>query len=330
MLEHGGKLREAAHRFGHPQEGWIDLSTGLNPHGYPAPSLPADAWQRLPEVDPALAAAACLYYGAPAMLAVAGTQAAIAALPTLRAPSRVVVASPSYAEHAYHWGLHGHALREVPYESLAAQVDDCDVMVVCNPNNPTGFTLPPAQLRDWAARLAERGGWLVVDEAFGDCAPQLSVAASCTAPGLIVLRSIGKFFGLAGARVGFVGAQAALLARLEDQLGPWTISGPAQLIARAALADHAWHTRERMRLDADGARMRMLLARHGIAAAGTPLFHWWQEERPEAFHHHMAERGIWVRLFSRAARGIRIGLPANDNEWTRLQTALNEWSDKPC
>lgn len=330
MLEHGGKLQEAARRFGHPREGWLDLSTGLNPHGYPAPPLPPHAWQRLPESDPALAAAACLYYGAPAMLPVAGTQAAIAALPALRAPSRVAVAAPSYAEHAHHWSLHGHALRETPYESLAAELGNCDVMVVCNPNNPTGFTLAAAQLRDWADDLASRGGWLVVDEAFCDCAPHLSVAASCTRPGLIVLRSIGKFFGLAGARVGFVGAEPALLARLEDKLGPWTISGPAQLIARAALEDRAWQAQARKRLDAEGTRMRSLLARHGIAAGGTPLFHWWPEARPEAFHRHMAERGIWVRLFSRAARGIRIGLPAAEHEWTRLDTALNEWTDKTC
>ena len=330
MLEHGGKLRDAARRFGVPKDGWIDLSTGLNPNGYPAPALPPQAWQRLPETDPALIDAACRYYGAPSMLAVAGTQAAIAALPTLRPPSRVVVAAPSYAEHAHHWSQHGHALREAPYETLDAHVPDCDVMVLCNPNNPTGYTLPPAMLRDWADQLAQRGGWLVVDEAFCDCAPQLSIAASSGRPGLIVLRSVGKFFGLAGARVGFAAAEPRLLARLEDRLGPWTISGPAQHIARAALEDRAWQARTCEQLGAAGERMRELLARHGIAASGTALFHWWPEERPEAFHRHMAERGIWVRLFTRAARGIRIGLPAAAHEWTRLDAALTEWTDKTC
>lgn len=326
MLEHGGKLREAALRFGRALPDWIDLSAGLNPNGYPAPALPPDAWQRLPEDDPLLLAAACAFYGAPRLLAVAGTQAAIQALPALRRPSRVTVAAPSYAEHAHHWARHGHALREVPYGALEHAVDQSDVVVLCNPNNPTGATVPAAQLLYWAARLAERGGWLVVDEAFGDTMPELSIAPHSARPGLIVLRSIGKFFGLAGARVGFVGAHADLLEQLADRLGPWTVSGPAQHIARAALEDGTWQAQARSALNRDGKRMRGLLAHHGIDAQGTPLFHWWPMEYPEGFWRHMAERGIWARLFTGPARGIRLGLPANDTAWTRLGQALTDWT----
>jgi cobalamin biosynthetic protein CobC len=324
VLEHGGNLREAAIRFS--RSDWIDLSTGLNPHGYPPPALSADAWHRLPETDPELLRAATNYYGAPLLLAVAGTQAAIQALPRLRPPSRVVVAAPSYAEHAHHWAQHGHILREVPYAQLEAALPTCDVMVLCNPNNPTGATIAPERLRDWALQLAARGGWLVVDEAFGDTARELSVAPWSEQPGLIVLRSIGKFFGLAGARTGFVGAHHALLTRLADTLGPWTINGPAQQITRAALEDSAWQHETRMRLMVDGARLRQLLTRHAIASEGTPLFQWWPEPRPELFWRHMAERGLWVRLFSRAARGIRIGLPPDEAAWRRLDIALNEWN----
>lgn len=326
MLEHGGNLRQAALRFGRPLASWVDLSAGLNPHGYRVPPLPPTAWHRLPEPDPELLSAACRFYGAPAMLAVAGTQAAIQALPALRPPSRVVVAAPSYAEHAHHWAMHGHTLREVPYQVLDAAIPGCDVLVLCNPNNPTGATVPAARLLKWATQLAERGGWLLVDEAFGDMAPELSVAASAGQPGLIVLRSVGKFFGLAGARVGFVGAHHALLSQLEDKLGPWTISGPAQQMALTALGDTCWQAQARMNLEAGGARMRALLDKHGIAASGTPLFHWWPEQHPEAFWRHMAERGIWVRLFTGAARGIRLGLPADEPSWNRLDIALTEWS----
>src|SRR5690242_3934573 len=130
MLEHGGNLNEAARAYGRPREQWLDLSTGINPHAYPVPQLPADAWHRLPEPDTALVDAAKAYYGAPHMLPVAGTQAAIQALPRLRKPSRVVVAAPAYAEHAHCWAQGGHALREVAYEDLDAAVEDCDVMVV--------------------------------------------------------------------------------------------------------------------------------------------------------------------------------------------------------
>ena len=326
MLEHGGNLRDAALRFG--RDDWLDLSTGINPRWYPAPPLPDNAWHRLPEADPDLARAAQSYYGAPLMLPVAGTQAAIQALPRLRKPSRVTVTAPSYAEHAHHWSDHGHTLTQTPYAELDAAVAANDVVVVVNPNNPTGATVPAARLLEWADQLAARGGWLVVDEAFGDTSEHNSVAAHSDKPGLIVLRSVGKFFGLAGIRLGFVAAHPDLLRGLADLLGPWTISGPAQHIAIAALRDKQWQAGTREQLDASGERLRQLLAAHGIASNGTPLFQWWSEARPEAFWQHMAERGIWVRLFKHAARGIRLGLPPDEAGWQRLQTALNEWTNQ--
>lgn len=326
MLEHGGKLREAAQRYG--RNDWLDLSTGLNPNGYPAPALAADAWHRLPEHDPELLQAAQRYYGAPRMLAVAGTQAAIQALPRLRAPSRVAVASPSYAEHLHHWSQHGHQASAVPYGELGAAASHADVLVVCNPNNPTGSTVPRATLLEWTAALSARGGWLVVDEAFADTDCAHSIADATQAPGLIVLRSVGKFFGLAGVRLGFVAAQDGILSPLADLLGPWAVSGPAQQVARAALEDRAWQQAAQDRLRADGTRLRALLAQHGIASRGTALFQWWPEERAEALHDHMARRGIWVRLFREAARGIRLGLPPDEAGWQRLEQALNEWTDR--
>lgn len=326
MLEHGGNLRDAARRHG--RDDWIDLSTGINPHGYPAPAPSPGAWLRLPEPDPALLAAACAYYHAPQLLPVAGTQAAIQALPRLRGPSRVAVSAPSYAEHAHHWGQHGHRLRQVAYAELEAAVDVSDVVVVVNPNNPTGETLAPERLLDWATRLQARGGWLIVDEAFGDTATAPSVAMHASQPGLIVLRSIGKFFGLAGLRLGFVAAHDSLLRALADLLGPWTISGPAQEIALAALTDSAWQHATRTSLRQSGERMTRLLRENGIASSGTALFRWWPQIHPEAFHAHMAARGIWCRLFRDAARGIRVGLPAGEPEWHRLEQALHEWNKR--
>lgn len=326
MLEHGGNLHDAAIRFGRAPEDWLDLSTGINPHWYPVPALAGDAWHRLPEADPELARAACAYYGAPRLLPVAGTQAAIQALPRLRAPSRVVVAAPSYAEHAHHWAQHGHTLRQVAYAELDAAVAGCDVLVVCNPNNPTGAAVAPEALLRWAAELGARGGWLVVDEAFGDTAAQASVAVHSDQPGLIVLRSVGKFFGLAGLRLGFVGAEARLLDALAELLGPWTVSGPAQQVALAALRDRSWQEAMRTQLLDAGARLHRLLAAHRIVARGGALFQWWPEARAEQFWRHMAQRGIWVRLFPQAARGIRLGLPPDEAGWQRLQQALTEWS----
>ena len=326
MLDHGGNLHDAIARFGRPREDWIDLSTGINPQPYPAPAVAADAWHRLPENCRALSTAAEAYYGAPQVLAVAGTQAAIQALPRLRSASRVVVAAPAYAEHAHRWAQAGHVVREVVYQELGSAVANCDVMVICNPNNPTGATIAPEVLLAWAGQLALRNGWLVVDEAFADTTPHLSVAAWSDRPGLIVLRSVGKFFGLAGLRLGFVAAHPSLLLALADILGPWAVSGPAQDIGCAALVDRVWQDATRSHLSGAGARLHALLASHGIGASGSALFQWWPEPRAEAFWQDMAQRGIWVRLFTRGALGVRLGLPLNETDWQRLQKALAAWT----
>jgi cobalamin biosynthesis protein CobC len=328
MPAHGGNLNEAVARHDRPRDEWIDLSTGINPRHYPVPVLPPNAWHRLPEPDRRLAEAAQSYYNAPQMLPVAGTQAAIQALPRLRPHSRVAIASPTYAEHAHCWRQAGHAVDEIDRGALDAAVDACDVMVVCNPNNPTGTTIDPDTLLEWSTRIAARQGWLIVDEAFADTMPHLSVAAWTQQPGLIVLRSVGKFFGLAGLRLGFVAAHAALLDQLAAILGPWSVSGPAQDIGRAALSDHAWQADTRLRLRRDGERLQTLLSRHGVASSGSALFQWWPEPRAAQFHEHMACHGIWVRRFEHGAHGIRIGLPGNENEWQRLQDALKAWSMK--
>ena len=340
MLEHGGNLRDAITHFGRPLAEWLDLSTGLNPHFYPvSPTLlTANAWHRLPEKSLALSQAAQAFYGAPAMLAVAGTQAAIQALPYLRPASKVVISAPSYAEHAHQWRqahsqngydeYHRHEVRELAYDQLAAAICDADVVVVCNPNNPTGATIAPDILLGWAAQLACRGGWLIVDEAFADTTPAVSIAAFTDRPGLIVLRSVGKFFGLAGLRLGFVAAQTNLLRGLEYHLGPWTISGASQEIACSAFNDRHWHSATRILLAEQGERLRRLLQSHHINSSGTDLFQWCSEKNlgcdAELFWLHMAEQGVWLRLFRTAARGVRFGLPPDEAGWQRLEQALKK------
>lgn len=339
MLEHGGNLRDAVHNFGRPLEQWLDLSTGINPGFYPVPPLPPDAWHRLPEPSTALQEAAQAYYQAPQMLAVAGTQAAIQALPRLRAAShatsRIVVSAPSYAEHAHQWRQAGFSVSESPYALLGKQVDAADVIVICNPNNPTGERIAPAQLLDWAGRLAARGGWLIVDEAFADTANDFSIARYSQQAGVIVLRSVGKFFGLAGIRLGFVAAGKALLRQLAHALGPWAISGPAQQIALSALRDSAWQQQTRDKLQHDGERLRNLLRQHGWHSSGTDLFQWISHhetgEQSEHLFHFMAQRGIWLRWFApgpQRPHGVRLGLPGGETGWQRLQQACHEWTQQ--
>lgn len=321
MLEHGGRLLAAAGEYGIPAADWLDLSTGVNPHGWPAPSIPAEVWRRLPEDEDELVDAARRYYGVPHVLPVAGTQAAIMALPALRRPGRVGMLQPSYAEHAHAWRRHGHEV--LPWTPDMGS-HGLDALVLVQPNNPTGVHFPVERLLQWHAELAARGGWLLVDEAFVDAVPETSIVPHCPQPGLIVLRGLGKFFGLAGARVGFVLAEQPLLDQLHETLGPWTLPGPSRWVAREALADSEWQTAMRDRLHAASARLAELLAAHGLRPdGGTALFQWLATPRAETFQHELGRRGILVRRFAEPA-SLRFGLPGSEAEWQRLANALAE------
>lgn len=324
MPEHGGDLSRASMEYGIPVEHWLDLSTGINPLGYPVPDVPARDWLRLPGDSEPLLGAAKEYYQADCLLPVAGTQAAIQALPRLRSHSRVMLTTLTYNEHAHAWRRHGHAVKTVPMREFEEQLAQTDVLVVCNPNNPTGERFDSAQLLEWHAKLSTHDGWLIVDEAYIDATLEAGLTMLADRPGLIVLRSLGKFFGLAGARVGFVFASADLLRALQDELGPWTVSGPAQFVACAALSDHVWQARTRAALIKAGQQLNALLARAGVAAQGTALFQWWQDEHAGELHRELARQAILTRRFRHAEpNGIRFGLPGIEEEWRRLEQALD-------
>lgn len=330
MLEHGGRLRAAAEHYGIAEADWLDLSTGLAPWSLPIAPIPLQAWARLPENHDGLEEAACLYYGAPRVLPVPGTQAAIQTLPRLRRPGRVGVLSPCYAEHAEAWRNGGFLVRELAEEDVDYFIDHLDVLVVVNPNNPTGLKLAPELLLEWHARLAERGGWLVVDEAFMDATPQQSLAGETERSGLIILRSFGKFFGLAGARLGFVLAENALLNQLEKQIGPWAVSGPTRVLGRICLEDRASQSRQRQRCEQASARLFALLSQYGLhPQGGCALFQWVVTPEAKALHEVCARQGILLRLFARGdvqTDSLRFGLPGEESAWQRLEIALIDYN----
>lgn len=328
LLHHGGRLRAAAERYRIPLSDWMDLSTGINPNGWPVPTPPADCWARLPEDDDGLEQAALDYYGAAHILPVAGSQAAIQALPRLRPQSRVAVLDPGYAEHAAAWRCAGHRVTPIGLGDIDRTLDRCDLLLLIHPNNPTGATFTVEELFEWHARLASRGGWLLVDEAFMDATPEHSLCRYTERRGLIVLRSLGKFFGLAGVRVGFVCARCEVLARLRTALGPWSVSTPARWVASAALLDIPWQDRTRRTLKQQGERLQLLLARHGLAPdGGTALFQWLHTPHAAELHQSLAHRGILTRLFEEPA-SLRFGLPGDEADWTRLDAALSDLSSR--
>ncbi|MCP5421096.1 MAG: threonine-phosphate decarboxylase [Gammaproteobacteria bacterium] len=321
-LRHGGRRREASRRFGIPYDDWLDLSTGINPSGWDVPAPPSSVWATLPEEGDGLEDAAASFYGSSHCLPVAGSQAALQLLPWLCPAGPVTLFSPSYQEHERAWRRAGHSVRPLPVEAQDIDADAGGAVVVVNPNNPTGTVRSLGQLLDWRERLAARGGWLIVDEAYLDPHPECSLIPWADQPGLIVLRSLGKFFGLAGLRLGFVFAEPALRQAIGAWLGPWPVAHPSRWAATQALRDRVWQRQTRSRLAEHGQRLATLLASQGIPpAGGCELFQWLAGAAAAQLHEALARQGVLTRRFDNPP-GLRLGLPGDESAWARLAAAL--------
>lgn len=322
--EHGGGLDQAAAHYGIAREQWIDLSTGINPLSYPLPALPPALWQFLPDAGllNRLRAAAASSYGAPdAALVVPapGSQALIQWLPRIEGLSRVAVVGPTYNEHAAAWAAAGHTVVEV--NSVEAIPDDAAIVIIVNPNNPDGRVVEARRLLELTQRRL-----VVVDEAFADADANISVARWSDRPNLVVLRSLGKFFGLAGLRLGFALTERKRALALEAALGPWSVSGPAAVIGAAALADQPWIKATREAVAAAAMRLDALAAANGLAVVGgTPLFRLMSHPDAQGLFERLARAGILARRFAARPDWLRLGLPGSESAWTRLAAALADW-----
>lgn len=321
--KHGGQLRAASQHYGIPLEAWLDLSTGISPWAYPLPAVPSACWQRLPETGDGLELAAAHYYGSVYLLPVSGSQEAIRRLPQLHPPQqRIGILSPAYHSHRQAWLAAGHEVVELTAAQLKTCLPTLDVLVVVNPTNPTAQHYPAATLLYWHQTLSVRGGWLVVDEAFMDATPESSLISQHPLPGLVVLRSIGKFFGLAGIRLGFVWAEAGVLQALAQLQDDWSVSHPARWAGRQALADTGWQQQQRERLRTASQRLQRLLTAYGSGqVTSSALFAYWRLEKAEVLHQQLALQGILTRLFVQPP-ALRFGLPATETEWQRLEQGV--------
>ncbi|WP_299836874.1 threonine-phosphate decarboxylase [uncultured Jannaschia sp.] len=305
--DHGGGLDAARARFGGGAEAWLDLSTGINPEPYPIPHLSARAWATLPDrnAQAALRAAARQAWSVPdgaEILAAPGVSALIPRLPYLAPRGRVAIPGPTYNEHEAAFRMAGWTVTAAGGEAI----------VIVHPNNPDGRLHSET---DADAPLA------IIDESFCDVTPDSSLIRLAERPGTVVLKSFGKFWGLAGLRLGFAIARPETIARLAEALGPWPVAGPALAIGTAALGDAEWADRTRARLAADAARLDALMAPHGTCLGGTTLFRLYALPDASAFQSRLAHHRIWSRTFPYSDTRLRLGLPPAEG-WPRLEAAL--------
>lgn len=318
--DHGGGLDAAVQLHGGVRGDWLDLSTGINPVPYPVAGPDPDDWAALPDSAAMadLIAAARDFWAVPEgaeVIAAPGASALIARMPGLvpavarGVDSRVVVEvpGPTYNEHAAAFRAAGHG---VTAEGCA----DAPVRVIVHPNNPDG--------RIWGPDAVGGRPLTVVDESFCDVMPAQSLVGCASAPGVVVLKSFGKFWGLAGLRLGFAIGPAGLTGRLADMLGPWAVSGPAIRIGRAALRDGAWAAATRERLGRDAARLDALMAGRGARlAGGTTLFRLYEVTDAADWQARLARGRVWSRVFPYSRTWLRLGLPA-PGRWAQLEAAL--------
>ena len=326
---HGGRIDVAASLYPSAPAPWIDLSTGINPICWPVPPVSPASYQRLPlAADIArMTAAAAEAYGCPenAMIVpVPGSEIAIRLLPRVRGAKRVGILTPTYGSHAASWrdaGAEVHELDALP----ELRRHDLEMLILVNPNNPDGAVIAQADLLPFAQAWTMTGRRLVVDEAFADVRPEASLLTLPRLPvGTAVLRSFGKFFGMAGLRVGFVVVAEPEAAAWHSLLGDWPVSGPACEIATAALRDTTWIAATRTRLADDRKRLDYTLGHAGLKPiGGTDLFGLFEAPQGIDLLDHFARAGILIRGWAITPQRYRFGLPADEAAWHRLKAACS-------
>ncbi|CUH49564.1 threonine-phosphate decarboxylase CobD [Ruegeria atlantica] len=307
--DHGGGLDGAIARFGGARDNWLDLSTGINPHPYPVSGLNPSDWAALPDhgAFERLSAAARQFWSVPegaAILPAPGASAVIARMPALAETGRVQITAPTYNEHAAAFSAQGWTVQSN---------GPAEARVLVHPNNPDG--------RIWTVEDAD-APLTVIDESFCDVCPDASLIHLAERPGVIVLKSFGKFWGLAGLRLGFAIGHPDLITKLNDLTGPWSVSGPALRIGERALRDTDWAKATRQQLAAATEQLdRIMTGKGAKLVGGTTLFRLYDVDDAAAWQAKLARSHIWSRIFPYSNTYLRLGLPPADG-WRQLEAAL--------
>ncbi|SDW66096.1 threonine-phosphate decarboxylase [Litoreibacter albidus] len=305
--DHGGGLDAAAACYGGMRGDWLDLSTGINPVPYPVGEITQNAWTALPDraAHDRLIHAARAFWHVPEgaeIVPAHGASALIAAMPHVLRAQSVAIPTPTYNEHAAAFRAQG-----VPVLDGAA-----DLRVLVHPNNPDGKLWDAGDLR----------GPAVIDESFCDVCPAQSHVDLASRGDTVVMKSFGKFWGLAGLRLGFAITTPDIAAKIRVEIGPWAASGPALEIGARALRDTAWADATRARLTTDAARLDALMAKAGAkVVGGTTLFRLYDVGDAALWQDRLAKGHVWSRIFPYSDRWLRLGLPA-PHQWAQLEAAL--------
>ena len=332
-LKHGGDIARLECEFGCSLQNCLDLSTGLSPWSYPVPPVPDYVWQRLPYDMTGLMASASAYYSCPPeyITPVAGVQDAICRVPYYLsnaklsgtrlsgiASSETIVALPvlGYQEYRRAWSKAGYPL--VFYQNLSELQqlvlrNSSMHVVIINPNNPSASLLLAEDLLALQQQLLGKG-YLIVDEAFMDVSENQSLSSFAHLDNLIVLRSFGKFFGLAGVRLGFTLGGGDLIEQLRADVNPWGVSYPAIWLGAQALKDNAWCQQQRQRITIQ-ANQLLPLIRDKISpdttSAGLFLTVIGKQALLGAIYQRAVKEGILLRYdtLDHHRAWLRIGLP---------------------
>ena len=341
-IEHGGSLIKAIDQYKIPREDWLDLSTGINPDPWPCPQIPAEHWHKLPENYESLINAAENYYQTKTpLIPINGLQSIINWLPFLLFPNRknitALIQRPAYEEHQKVWQQNSNNKIILAHteDEINQKIIDCspDLLIIVNPNNPTSRYINLETLMEWSAQLRKRGGWLFVDEAFVDVCPERSLLIPHfeheLSSNTVVYRSLGKFFGLAGARIGFIFSNQELIGSLENLLEPWQISGPSAWVAEKALNDAIWQDNTFRKIaQTNQVQLKNILNTlhqnkifENLHIKSSGLFMTLYHPLAKQIHVKLALQGIWTRWIERDQL-LRIGLAKPGKDLNRLLEAI--------
>ncbi|SGY93650.1 CobC protein [Moritella viscosa] len=332
-LVHGGQLQQVAQQYARSINDWLDLSTGISPSSYPIPAIPTYIWQQLPQPSQSLILAARHYYSTNNIVATSGSQAVIKQLPSIfkqhvaeHSTGKITVWLPQvgYKEHERAWREQGFTIQQYVDLPTTEQLTANCIVVVINPNNPTGELLSRNTLLALLDNIQTLKGWLILDEAFMDVVkPSQSIIAHTNNPHLLVLRSVGKFFGLAGIRLGFLSAHPQWLQALAQLSSPWEVNGPAQYITEIALLDTQWQQQQSLSLTTlSTALEQLLMTTFDCPVAGSALFKTVQLDNAQDIYTLLCQQGVYVRLCDEK-NALRFGIP-DESGLIRLTKVLQQ------